>query len=121
MFVIGRKTVKKRMVRTLQAVKVELRKRMHEPIAKTGAWLRQMLQGYLNYHAIPGNDKSLWWFYAEVRWRWKKTLKRRSQKAFMRWPEFTSLTDRFFPPIRVLHPQPLHRFDARTRGRSPVR
>jgi hypothetical protein len=23
--------------------------------------------------------------------------------------------------LRILHPQPLHRFDARTRGRSPVR
>ena len=31
------------------------------------------------------------------------------------------LVDRFFPPIKVLHPLPLHRFDARTRGRSPVR
>jgi hypothetical protein len=29
--------------------------------------------------------------------------------------------DRFFPPIKVLHPLPLHRFDAKTRGRSPVR
>jgi RNA-directed DNA polymerase len=120
-FVVGRKTVKKRMVRTLQAIKMELRKRLHEPIAKTGGWLRQVLQGYLNYHAIPGNDKSLWWFWAEVRWRWRKTLGRRSQRGFMRWPEFSRLTDHFFPPIRVLHPQPLHRFDARTRGRSPVR
>ena len=29
--------------------------------------------------------------------------------------------DRFFPSIRILHPLPCHRFDARTRGRSPVR
>ena len=34
--------------------------------------------------------------------------------------EFTGMTNRFFPPIKILHPQPLHRFDARTRGRSPV-
>ena len=43
-FVIGRRTIKKRMLRQLQAVKMELRKRMHDPIAKTGAWLTQMLQ-----------------------------------------------------------------------------
>jgi hypothetical protein len=86
-----------------------------------GAWVKQMLQGHLNYYAVSGNDPSLWWFVAEVRWRWLKTLKRRSQHAFLRWNEFTSMTDRFFPPIRILHPQPLHRFDARTRGRSPVR
>jgi hypothetical protein len=44
-FVIGRKTIKQRMLRQLQAVKMELRRRMHDPIAKTGAWLTQMLSG----------------------------------------------------------------------------
>src|SRR5258708_485291 len=120
-FVIGRKTIKKRMVRQLQAIKMELRRRMHDPIAKTGAWMEQMLKGHLNYYAVSGNDPSLWSFVAEVRWRWLKTLKRRSQRAFLHWDESTSMTDRFFPPIKILHPQPLHRFDARTRGRSPVR
>ena len=55
-FVIGRKTIKKRMLRTLGAIKVELRKRMHDPIVKTGAWVWQMLNGYLTYFAVPGND-----------------------------------------------------------------
>ena len=35
-FVIGRKTSKKRMVRQLQVVKVELRRRMHDSIVRTG-------------------------------------------------------------------------------------
>ena len=69
-FVIGRKTVKKRMLRTLEAVKMVLRKQMHDPMVKTGAWIRQMLDGYLTYFAVYGNDKSLWWFCNEVRWRW---------------------------------------------------
>jgi len=72
-FVIGRKTIKKRMVRQLQAIKMELRRRMHDPIAKTGAWME-------------------WWFVVEVRWRWLKTLKRRSQRAFLHWDELTSMT-----------------------------
>jgi RNA-directed DNA polymerase len=120
-FVIGRKTIKKRMLRRLQEVKTELRKRMHDPVAKTGTWVSQMLKGHLNYFAVSGNDPSLWWFFNEVRWRWLKSLKRRSQKAFLHWDEFIRLTDRFFPSIRILHPLPCHRFDARTRGRSPVR
>ncbi len=120
-FVIGRKTIKKRMIATLRTIKIELRRRMHDSIAKTGAWVARVLRGHLNYFAVSGNDPSLWWFFKEVRWRWLKTLKRRSQKAFLNWERFTSLTDRFFPPIRVLHPLPCHRFDARTRGRSPVR
>jgi group II intron reverse transcriptase/maturase len=120
-FVIGRKTIKKRMLRRLQEVKTELRKRMHDPVAKTGTWVSEMLNGHLNYFAVSGNDPSLWWFFNEVRWRWLKSLKRRSQKAFLHWDEFIRLTDRFFPSIRILHPLPCHRFDARTRGRSPVR
>jgi RNA-directed DNA polymerase len=120
-FVIGRKTIKKRLLKRLQEVKTELRKRMHDPVVKTGTWVKQMLQGHLAYFAVPGNDPSLWWYFNEVRWRWLKSLKRRSQKAFLNWDDFTKLTDRFFPSIRILHPQPLHRFDATTRGRSPVR
>jgi RNA-directed DNA polymerase len=44
-FVIGRKTIKKRMRATLQAIKMELRKRLHDPIAKTGAWVYSVLKG----------------------------------------------------------------------------
>ena len=66
-FVIGRKTIKKRMLKQLQAVKMELRRRMHDPIAKTGAWLNQMLKGYLNYYAVSGNSPSLWWYFNAVR------------------------------------------------------
>ena len=120
-FVIGRKTIKKRMLKQLQAVKMELRRRMHDPIARTGVWLNQMLKGHLNYYAVSGNSPSLWWYFNAVRWRWLKSLRRRSQRAFMNWEKFTSSTDRFFPSIRIPHPLPCHRFDARTRGRSPVR
>ena len=120
-FVIGRKTIKKRLQDKLKAIKVELRRSMHNPIAKTGAWVKQMLQGHLNYFAVSGNDKSLWWLFNEVRWLWLKSLRRRSQNARLSWEKFTRLVDRFFPPIKVQHPLPCHRFDAKTRGRSPVR
>ena len=97
-------------------------RRMHDPIAKTGAWVRQMLKGHLNYFAVSGNDQSLWWFFNEVRWRWLQVAQAaQPERAFLSWEKFIRLTDRFFPPIRVLHPLPCHRFDARTRGRSPVR
>jgi group II intron reverse transcriptase/maturase len=120
-FVIGRKTIKKRMRAKLKAIKMELRKRMHDPIATTGSWVKQVLQGHLNYYAVSGNHPSLWWFCNQVRWYWLKSLKRRSQKAYLSWERFIRLVERFFPPIKVLHPLPLHRFDAKTRGRSPVR
>jgi hypothetical protein len=80
-----------------------------------------MLNGHLNYYAVPGNSPSLWWYLNEVRWRWLKSLKRRSQRASISWEKFTGITNCFFPSIRILHPLPCHRFDARTRGKSPVR
>jgi RNA-directed DNA polymerase len=120
-FVIGRKTIKKRMVATLLAIKMELRKRLHDPIVETGAWVHSVLKGHLNYFAVSGNSPSLWWFFAQVKRLWLQALRRRSQRAFITWQRYIRLTDRFFPKIRILHPLPCHRFDARTQGRSPVR
>jgi len=52
-FVIGRKTIKKRMLTKLQDIKMELRQRWHDPVAETGAWLHKVLTGHLNYYAGP--------------------------------------------------------------------
>jgi RNA-directed DNA polymerase len=54
-FIIGRKTIKKRMRARLLAIKMELRKTMHDRIAKIGAWMKRTLQGHLNYFAVSGN------------------------------------------------------------------
>jgi len=70
-FVIGRKTIKKRMRAKLKPIKVELR---HDPIATTGSWVKQVLQGHLNYYAVSANHPSLWWFCNQVRWHWLKSL-----------------------------------------------
>jgi hypothetical protein len=35
---------------------MELRKRLHEPIAKTAAWVYSVLKGHLNYFAVSGHD-----------------------------------------------------------------
>jgi RNA-directed DNA polymerase len=114
-FVIGRKTIKKRMRAKLKAVKMQLRKRMHDPIATTGSWAKQMLQGHLNDYAVSGNHPSLWWFCNQVRWLWLKSPRRRSQIARLSWERFIQLVDRFFPPIKVLHPLPMQQSTSPTR------
>jgi hypothetical protein len=80
------------------------------------------------YHQIrntadgpPDNHPSLWWFFNKMKRLWLASLKRRSQTARLSWERFIQFVARFFPPIRTIHPLPCHRFDARTRGRSPVR
>ena len=52
-FQLGRKPVAKRMTRTLKRIKEELRRRMHHGVEETGKWLGQVLNGWLNYFAVP--------------------------------------------------------------------
>jgi hypothetical protein len=106
-------TVKKRLRSKLQAVRQELRKRWHERIAETGDWLRSVVQGYFNYHAVPGNFAALQTFRREIARAWLEALKRRSQRHRLPWERFRSITDRYLPLPRILHPQPGVRFDAR--------
>jgi len=40
--------------------------RMHEPIPVVGKWLRRVVQGYFNYHAVPGNSWRVSTFRKEV-------------------------------------------------------
>lgn len=113
-FVVGRKTIRKRMRVSLRIIKAELRKRWHDPLMKTGKWIKKILQGHLNYFSVPGNDKSIWLFFGEVRKHWLKRTRRRSQRGFMSWEKFVRITAPYFPKIRVVHPHPRQRFGVRT-------
>lgn len=112
-FTIKRQTIKKRLRSKLQAVRQELRKRWHERIAETGDWLRSVVQGYFNYHAVPGNFVALQTFRREVARAWLAALRRRSQRHRLPWERFRSIIDRYLPLPRILHPEPGVRFDAK--------
>src|SRR4029450_9305129 len=58
-YAVKRKTSSKRMRAKLLEMKQQLRRRMHESVELTGKWLRSIVQGYFNYHAVPGNIDSL--------------------------------------------------------------
>jgi hypothetical protein len=36
---------------------------MHDPIAKTAAWIKRMLEGRQNYFAVSRNHPGLWWLF----------------------------------------------------------
>src|SRR3989441_795954 len=111
-FTVGRITAKKRMVAKLKAIKVELQRRKHDRMAEVGAWLRKVVLGYYQYHAVPGNTTQLRIFKLRVCRLWQSVLVRRSQRAKMRWERFTPVLNRWIPPPRVLHPYPDARFYA---------
>jgi hypothetical protein len=58
-FIVKRKTIRKRLSAKLKEPKEELRRRWHEPVAEVGKWLKAVIRGYFNYHAVPGNMDSL--------------------------------------------------------------
>ena len=111
-FVVKRKTVGKRMRAKLEEIKHELHQRMHDPPAQTGKWLRSVVQGYFNYHAVPGNTDSLLVFRFRVTRLWRQALRRRGQRHYLNWARMRQLAARWLPFPRVLHPWPRVRFDA---------
>ena len=112
-FLVLRKTIRKRLLAKLKEVKDELRKRMHQPLAEVGKWLKSVVQGYFNYHAVPGNFVSLRSFRLEVSKRWLRVLRCRSQKSRMSWKRLAGFVEQWLPSPRILHPYPYLRFDAK--------
>ena len=112
-FIVWRETAKKRMVAKLHAIKAELIRLKHEPTAKVGEWLKRVLLGYYQYHAIPGNKRRLCLFRHRVGRLWRNVLQRRSQKAELTWQQLTLLFNRWLPFPSILRPYPQVRFAAR--------
>lgn len=110
MFVVIRRSNKKRLRAKLQEVKVELRKRMHDPIPKVGEWLRSVVGGYNRYFGVPTNQRSLSVFRFQIGRYWHHALKRRGQKkSTLTWERMVRLIDRWLPKPEIHHPYPLRR------------
>ena len=72
----------------LKDLQGQLRRRMHGWVRGTVTWLQQVVRGYFNYHAIPGNLARLGAFRREVLRIWYRTLWRRSQRSRLTWERF---------------------------------
>jgi hypothetical protein len=118
---LKRLTIAKRMRSRLKEIDSELRRRRHRPIPEQGAWLGAVVRGYFAYHAVPTNGSRLNAFRTEVTRTWMRALRRRSQRNRMTWDRMRKVQRRWLPAVRIQHPWPDERFDARTRGRSRVR
>jgi RNA-directed DNA polymerase len=111
-FIVWRITAKKRMVAKLKAIKAELQRRKHDRTTAVGTWLRKVVLGYYQYHAVPGNSTQLRIFCRRVCRLWRSILVRRSQRARVRWERLSPLLIRWIPQPRILHPYPDARFAA---------
>ena len=84
-YTVLRQTIRKRLQAKLNAVKTELRRRMHAPIQETGQWLRSVVSGHFRYYGVPMNGAALQLFRHQVGRLWHRTLSRRSQNGRERY------------------------------------
>lgn len=111
-FEIRRITDSGRRRKKLAEIKQELRRRMHDKVARTGEWLRSVLNGYYQYHAIAGNLGVLKRFRTHVARHWFHALEQRSQRR-PTWEKLAKVFDKWLPVPHVKHEFPDARFDAR--------
>ncbi|UES42189.1 group II intron reverse transcriptase/maturase (plasmid) [Roseibium aggregatum] len=112
-FQILRKSRRTRRIAKLKEIKEELRRRMHQPIPQQGKWLRQVLQGYYAYHAVPTNMRSLRIFRHQLIRLWMNSLYRRSQRHRLHWERMKEIADDWLPNPKILHPWPRERFSVK--------
>ena len=74
-----RQTIRKRLQAKLNAVKVELQRRMHEPIPEQGKWLQAVVRGHLRYYGVPMNNPALALFRFQVGRLWLRRDRARCQ------------------------------------------
>jgi RNA-directed DNA polymerase len=109
-FQIKRKSRRDRMRVKLAEIKKGLLRRMHQSIPEQGQWLKQIVTGYFNYHAVPTNARALVTFRYAIVAFWRRTLWRRSQKDRTTWLRIKRLANDVLPKPRILHPWPDARF-----------
>ncbi len=111
-FTVKRQTIGKRLRKKRQELQQQLRQRRHDPIARTGKWLRSVVQGYFNYYAVPGNLDRLHTFRYRLTRLGHTQLRRRSQRHRLNGERMRKHAVRWLPVPRVLHPWPALRFAA---------
>ena len=92
-FLLRRTSRRDRLRAKLKEVKEGLRRRMHDAIAEQGEWLKQVVMGFFNYHAVPTNGRAQAAFRQGVIWHWGRTLRRRSQTGALVWDRIEKIAD----------------------------
>lgn len=109
-FCVKRKSRRDRVRAKLREIKEGLLQRRHDPIDEQGSWLKQVVTGWFNYHAVPTNFAALGTFRYHVGRLWLRALRRRSARDRTPWRRITVLVRRWLPTPRILHPWPFVRF-----------
>ena len=106
-FQLQRRTSRKKRRAKLAALREELPRRRHLPVAEQHRWLSAVIRGHVRYYGVPTNSRALATFRRAVERAWHRSLQRRSQRA--RWTvEQTKRFEKRFalPAPRIYHSWP---------------
>jgi group II intron reverse transcriptase/maturase len=98
-FMVGRKTEKTRLRRSISKIKETLRQIRHWSIKDQADKINQILRGHYAYYGIAGNIKSLFKVYHRTERYWRKMLSSRSSKGYVTWAKFQRIKS-LFPLLR---------------------
>jgi len=115
-FQVRRRSRRDRMRAKLQAIKAELRRRMHAPAAEQGKWLASVVLGYFQYHGVPNNGAALAAFRHHVIDLWRGVLRQRSDKDQTTWDQINRLAQWWLPRRASVIPGPIDASPSLTRG-----
>jgi RNA-directed DNA polymerase len=94
-FMVGRKTEKDRLRRSLQNLRSLMREIRHYSLTEQSEKINQVLRGHYAYYGVGGNLKSLQKIYRFTQRYWRRMLSSRSQKSYITWERFQFLKSIF--------------------------
>lgn len=94
-FMVGRKTEKTRLKRSMEKLREQMRSIRHCSLKKQVHEINQMLRGHYAYYGLGGNFKSLWKVHNFVERYWHNMLCSRSQKSYIPWKKFSVIKERY--------------------------
>ena len=101
---VKRKTMRSRMVRSIQKIDQWCRTNRHKPLREQWKKLCEKVRGHYGYYGITGNILSIRSFLRKVQRSWQRWLNRRNNKRNFTWKKFHILLARYsLPTPKIVH------------------
>lgn len=98
-FMVGRKTEKSRLRRSIKKICDKMKSIRHWSIKDQMHAINEILRGHYNYYGMGGNYQGISKVYDKVRVYWRKMLSSRSWKGKVTWELFDKIHE-MFPLLR---------------------
>jgi group II intron reverse transcriptase/maturase len=100
---LGRKTQRERLRKKLIALGVRLMALRTEGTRAMQEYVRQHLNGHIQYYGVSGNSRSVRIYVFRVARLLYKWLNRRSERRSFSWPQYHDWLQRWLPRSRIVH------------------